>query len=115
MEFKTELKFSREETGLSRRQIANQTGLPLGSLENWEWGRSTPPDYVQKMILNKILRLKRRCTVLFGPNSSVTLTLEDRNETRKYNLNMSADGQRLEKDIRFISNDDYLIEYKYKV
>ena len=113
MDFKEKLKFARLETGLSRSLISKKTGLPLGSLENWEWGRTSPPAYVEDLIIEKILQLKRSCTVVFGPYSTVTLTLDDKNEIRKYNLNMSADGQRLERDLYMLIQDHYKITYKY--
>ena len=45
----------REQVGMSQREFAEHTGIPLGSLQNWERGHRTPPPYVLIM-LEKSLR-----------------------------------------------------------
>ncbi len=40
----------REGTGLNRRQFSEHTGIPLRTLEDWEAGRRTPPEYIPRLI-----------------------------------------------------------------
>lgn len=40
----------RESTGLNRRQFSEHTGIPLRTLEDWEAGRRTPPEYIPRLI-----------------------------------------------------------------
>ena len=40
----------RKETGLSQSKFAKRFGIPVRTLQQWEQGRSTPPDYVVRMI-----------------------------------------------------------------
>ena len=51
-----ELKELRQILGMSQRQFASVTGIPLGTLRNWEQGLSEPPEYVYKMVINAIRR-----------------------------------------------------------
>lgn len=40
----------RESTGMNRRQFSEHTGIPVRTLEDWEAGRRTPPEYIPRLI-----------------------------------------------------------------
>lgn len=40
----------RESTGLSRKQFSEHTMIPVRTLEDWEAGRRTPPEYIPRLI-----------------------------------------------------------------
>lgn len=40
----------REETGESRKKFSVHTGIPVRTLEDWEAGRRTPPEYISRLI-----------------------------------------------------------------
>ena len=40
----------RNKTGLSRKDFAAHVGIPLRTVEDWEAGRRTPPDYIPRLI-----------------------------------------------------------------
>lgn len=40
----------REETGLNRKKFALHFGIPLRTIEDWEAGRRTPPEYIPRLI-----------------------------------------------------------------
>lgn len=44
------IKRLREENGLSRKEFSIHTGIPVRTVEDWEAGRRTPPDYIPKLI-----------------------------------------------------------------
>lgn len=44
----------RERSGLNRAEFAKLLGVPYRSVENWEKGLSKPPEYVPKLIENKL-------------------------------------------------------------
>lgn len=44
------IKKLRESTGMSRKEFSEHTGIPVRTLEDWEAGRRTPPEYVPKLI-----------------------------------------------------------------
>ena len=44
------IKELRESTGMSRREFSDHTGIPVRTLEDWEAGRRTPPDYIPRLI-----------------------------------------------------------------
>ena len=46
----TVIKRLREENGLSRKEFSIHTGIPVRTVEDWEAGRRTPPDYIPKLI-----------------------------------------------------------------
>jgi DNA-binding transcriptional regulator YiaG len=40
----------RKSTGLNRKDFANYLGIPLRTVEDWEAGRRTPPEYIPRLI-----------------------------------------------------------------
>lgn len=39
---------------MKQTDFAEYLGIPIGTLKNWEQGRSTPPEYVKSMIIRRI-------------------------------------------------------------
>lgn len=46
----TSIKELRERTGLSQGNFAKLFGIPVKSIQNWEQGRTTAPDYLLDMM-----------------------------------------------------------------
>lgn len=44
------IKELRERTGLKRKEFSEHIGIPLRTVEDWEAGRRTPPDYIPRLI-----------------------------------------------------------------
>lgn len=44
------IKVLRESTGMSRKEFSEHTGIPVRTLEDWEAGRRTPPEYIPRLI-----------------------------------------------------------------
>ena len=44
------IKELRESTGMTRKEFSVHTGIPVRTLEDWEAGRRTPPDYIPRLI-----------------------------------------------------------------
>ena len=40
----------RESIGLSRKAFSEHIGIPVRTLEDWEAGRRTPPEYIPRLI-----------------------------------------------------------------
>lgn len=40
----------RESINMSRKEFSIHTGIPIRTLEDWEAGRRTPPEYVPRLI-----------------------------------------------------------------
>lgn len=40
----------REQTGLTRKDFAEHMGIPLRTVEDWEAGRRTPPEYIPRLM-----------------------------------------------------------------
>ena len=58
-EFKDALKAARAATGLSQQKLADQTLIPLRTIQKWEIGERTPPAYVQRFVLNELNGMKK--------------------------------------------------------
>ena len=50
MESAKRIKALRENTGLTRKEFSTHTGIPVRTLEDWEAGRRTPPEYIPNLI-----------------------------------------------------------------
>ena len=40
----------REKTGMTRTDFSSHLGIPLRTIEDWESGRRTPPEYIPRLI-----------------------------------------------------------------
>jgi transcriptional regulator with XRE-family HTH domain len=48
------IKTERIRHGLTQGQLSNLTGIPARTIQNWENGVRKCPDYVEKMVLEKL-------------------------------------------------------------
>ena len=48
------IKELRESTGMSRKEFSVYTGIPVRTLEDWEAGRRTPPEYIPRLLTYRI-------------------------------------------------------------
>lgn len=48
------IKEARIKYGLTQQQLSNITGIPHRTIQNWEGGQRKCPEYVEKMILEKL-------------------------------------------------------------
>lgn len=48
------LKKTRQMVGLSQARMAQELGIPRRTIEDWERERSTPPEYVQRLVLERL-------------------------------------------------------------
>lgn len=53
--FAETLKATRTEAGWSRPKMVERIGIPLRTIEDWEGKKSTPPEYVQRLVLDRLL------------------------------------------------------------
>ncbi len=44
----------RESVGESRKEFSLHTGIPIRTLEDWEAGRRTPPEYIPRLIASQL-------------------------------------------------------------
>lgn len=52
--FAAELFTLRTMAGWSRPKMVDRVGVPLRTIEDWEAGKRTPPEYVQKLVLDRL-------------------------------------------------------------
>lgn len=48
------LKAERKLAGLTQAQMAEEFGIPKRTIENWESGTRTAPEYVERLIIDKL-------------------------------------------------------------
>ena len=53
------IKEAREALGMSRAEMAREFGMPIRTLENWDREISSPPMWVEKLILEKLENWKQ--------------------------------------------------------
>ena len=59
-DFAEKLKNLRVESGWTRPKVVDRVGVPLRTLEDWEAGKRTPPNYVQRLVLDRLaLEIKK--------------------------------------------------------
>lgn len=46
----------RQDFGMTQREFAVSTGIPLGTLRNWEQGKNNPPEYLYPMLYELLRR-----------------------------------------------------------
>lgn len=50
MDMASEIKKLREKVGMNRKEFSAYTGIPVRTLEDWEAGRRTPPEYIPRLL-----------------------------------------------------------------
>ena len=50
---------ARQEAGLTQKQVYELIGVPIRSLQNWESGVRICPKYVEDLLIEKLLSLKK--------------------------------------------------------
>lgn len=50
MDMANMIKTLREQAGMNRKEFANYTHIPVRTLEDWEAGRRTPPEYIPRLL-----------------------------------------------------------------
>ena len=68
----------RESTGMSRKEFSEYTGIPVRTMEDWEAGRRTPPDYIPRLIAYQI-----KFEGILGKNKETNDTLVEKQDGRR--------------------------------
>lgn len=55
----SKIKEAREAAGLTQASARDLIGVSKRTWEDWEHGRRTPPEYVEKLIVDKLNSLKK--------------------------------------------------------
>lgn len=50
MDSAKKIKELRDSVGLTRKEFSEHVGIPVRTLEDWEAGRRTPPEYISRLI-----------------------------------------------------------------
>lgn len=50
MDIAKKIKELRESIGMSRKEFSEFTTIPVRTIEDWEAGRRTPPEYIPRLI-----------------------------------------------------------------
>ena len=53
--FAERLRAIREGAGWKRPKMVERVGVPIRTIEDWEAGKMTPPEYVQNLVLDRLL------------------------------------------------------------
>lgn len=53
-EFSKKLKAARKAARLTQTALAENTLIPFRTIQDWEGGKHTPPEYVQRLVLNEL-------------------------------------------------------------
>ena len=49
------IKKLREQTGMNRREFSEYTKIPVRTLEDWEAGKRTPPEYIPRLLKYQLM------------------------------------------------------------
>lgn len=54
------IRYTRIDCGLTQQQMSDLLGIPKRTIEDWEAGRRACPDYVEKLIVDKLTATFKR-------------------------------------------------------
>ena len=84
MDIAKSIKELRESIGMSRKEFSEHTGIPVRTLEDWEAGRRTPPDYVLRLLayqrkIEEIFagKVKRNVSVILDADGNKIVVIND--------------------------------------
>lgn len=55
----TTIKEARHKAGLSQQKMADLTGIPRRTIEDWERGVRKPPEWAENLIVEKLLQIAK--------------------------------------------------------
>ena len=53
------IKEARQHLGISQRELSKLLDIPLRTIESWESESRTPPPYVEKLIVEKLMNMRK--------------------------------------------------------
>ena len=53
----SKLRETRIDLGLTQKAVSDLLGIPLRTIEEWEAGRRKCPDYVERLVIEKLIDL----------------------------------------------------------
>ena len=62
MDIANVIKELRASTGMTRKAFSEHTGIPVRTLEDWEAGRRTPPEYIPRLKYEQMMEAKKEKT-----------------------------------------------------
>ena len=74
------IKELRESTGMSRKEFSEHTGIPVRTLEDWEAGRRTPPEYIPRLLAYQIKyteKTKRNVSIIQDADGNKIVVIND--------------------------------------
>ena len=80
MDIARTIKGLRESIGGSRKTFSEQTGIPVRTLEDWEAGRRTPPEYIPRLLAYRIKYTKiakRNVSVIQDADGNKIVVIND--------------------------------------
>lgn len=54
------IKEARIQVGFTQKQVQDLIGIPIRTLQNWEAGVRKCPDYIERLVVEKILELGQK-------------------------------------------------------
>lgn len=52
------IKEARKSAGLTQQAITDKIGIPIRTLQDWEAGRRSCPEWCERLIVDKIMQIK---------------------------------------------------------
>ncbi len=80
MDIARTIKELRESTGMSRKEFSEHTGIPVRTLEDWETGRRTPPEYLPRLIAYQLKfeeKSRRNVSVIQDADGNKIVVIND--------------------------------------
>ena len=59
-EINMNIKEARSKVGFTQKQVQELMGIPIRTLQNWEAGIRKCPDYIERLVVEKILELGQK-------------------------------------------------------
>lgn len=54
------IKEARIQVGFTQKQVQDLIGIPIRTIQNWELGVRKCPDYIERLVVEKILELGKK-------------------------------------------------------
>lgn len=54
------IKEARTQVGFTQKQVQEKMGIPIRTLQNWEAGVRKCPDYIERLVVEKIIQLGQK-------------------------------------------------------
>jgi len=107
------LKEVRIQAGMTLKQVSELTGIPIRSIQNWEAGTRKCPEYLERLVVEKIVSETKVAKVIRTPDGCAAIAIVNTDGSWYHDIKVPINDGRISED--FLHRINELQKSGYKI